>query len=64
MTAHELLTYLQELQDHGTDLRALAINYRHDMDSDVVPVRWVAEDLYDASTNRVLESIVFGTEED
>jgi len=62
MTAQDLYDFLRDLQRDGVALHRVEVNYRHDMDSDVAPVRWVTEDLYDAPTNMRLESIVLGTE--
>lgn len=61
MTGHELLSYLLSLQARGVNLAHVTLNYRFDMDSDVAPICWVGEDLYDSATNHVLESIVFTT---
>lgn len=62
MTAHDLLTFLTDLQAQGVDLSRVTLNYRwDDVDSDVEKIRAVSEDLYDAETNNVLESIMFVT---
>lgn len=58
ITAAELLNYLVELEESGTDLTKVVVNYRDNYDSDVKSVRVAHEDLYDAKTNSVLESIV------
>lgn len=58
MKAKQLLTYLQDLENHGIDLENVDVNFREDYDSDVIKVNHVAEDLYDEETNSVLESIV------
>lgn len=62
MTARDLLDFLRNLERDGVALHRVEVNYRHDMDSDVTPVRWVTEDLYDSRTNTRLESIVLGTD--
>lgn len=58
LTAKKLLTYLQTLEAEGQDLKKITINFRHDSDSDVHKCTLVSEDLYDAETNSILESIV------
>jgi hypothetical protein len=58
LNAKELYDYLESLKDQGHDLRLISVNYRFDHDSDVKGVSLVEEDLYDAKTNSVLESIV------
>jgi hypothetical protein len=58
MTAQQLINRIQKMCDeHGVDPRKVEINYRHSNNSDVYPVKHVWEDLYDAETNNVLESI-------
>ena len=61
LTAAQLLNYLILLEEQGTDLRKVKVNYRKDYDSDVKTIRSVDEDLYDAKTNSKLESIVLVT---
>jgi hypothetical protein len=58
MTAQNLYKILEEMKSEGIDLSKVTINYRTDPDSDVEVVTYVGEDLYDSSTNSVLESIV------
>lgn len=58
MTAHDLLTFLHDLERRGLDLATIEVNFRHDFDSDVTEVGGVCEDLYDAETNSRLTSIV------
>ena len=62
LTAKKLLSYLQKLETNGVDLSNVATNYRHNRNSDVEKVRVVEEDLFDAKTNNVLESIVLITD--
>jgi len=62
MTAQDLLDFLRDLQRDGVALHRVEVNYRRDMDSDVTPVRWITEDLYDSLTNTRLESIMLGTD--
>ena len=58
LTARQLLDFLLDCARNGADLDKVAVNYRQDFDSDVMPVVLVEEDLYDRETNNVLESIV------
>ena len=58
MNAKELLNYLLEL-DEVYDLSKVNLCYRDDRDSDVEIIQHVEEDLYDADTNSILESIMF-----
>ena len=57
MNAHALLNYLLMLKKNGQDLDGISVNFRIDYDSDVIPVNFAEEDLYDAETNRILKSI-------
>jgi hypothetical protein len=59
MTAHDLLTFLRDIERRGASLSTIGINFRHDFDSDVTEVAGVCEDLYDAETSSRLTSIVF-----
>ncbi len=58
LTAKQLLQDLQTLDMLGHDLSKITINYRTDTDSDVEVVTYIGEDLYDAETNSILESLV------
>ncbi len=58
MTAQNLYKILEEMKSEGVDLSKVTINYRTNPDSDVEVITYVGEDLYDSSTNSVLESIV------
>jgi hypothetical protein len=58
LTAQKLFEVLNELKIDGYDLEKVTINYRTDSDSDVEVITYVGDDLYDAETNSVLESIV------
>jgi hypothetical protein len=58
LTAQKLFEVLNELKIDGYDLEKVTINYRTDSDSDVEVVTYVGDDLYDAETNSILESIV------
>jgi len=57
ITAQILLEFLLQLESDGNDLSKITINYRFDEDSDVEPCTMVMEDLFDAETNNILESI-------
>lgn len=59
MTAQELIDGLNYIADnHGIKLTDLEVNYRYDFDSCTEDVGYLFEDLYDADTNSVLESVV------
>lgn len=60
--AKELLTYLLELQERKINLENLSLSFRIDDDSDIEPIGFVSEGIYDAETNSILEEIVFYTE--
>lgn len=62
LTAAKLLKFLLQWEKNGADLKTIKMNYRHDYDADVVPIREVAEDLYDEVTNNRLTHIVFVTD--
>jgi hypothetical protein len=57
LTAKKLLNFLTDLENDGHDLSKVLINYRFDSDSDVNLCKFVMEDLFDAKTNNILESI-------
>lgn len=57
LTAKKLLKFLIDLENDGHDLSKVLINYRFDSDSDVNLCKFVMEDLFDAETNNILESI-------
>jgi hypothetical protein len=58
LTAMKLFRYLDSLRREGKDLNKITINIREDRNSDTSEAQEVEEDLYDAKTNNVLESIV------
>lgn len=62
LTAKALHSYLSELENEGHDLSKITINYRFDPDSEVENITYVGEDLFDAETNNLLESIIFITD--
>ena len=57
LTAKTLLNFLTNLESNGNDLSKVLINYRFDSDSDVNLCKFVMEDLFDAETNNILQSI-------
>jgi hypothetical protein len=57
LTAKKLLDFLIDLEKDGNDLSEVLINYRFDSDSDVNLCKFVMEDLFDAKTNNILQSI-------
>lgn len=57
LTAKKLLNYLIDLEKDGHNLSKITINYRYDADGDVESCTYVMEDLFDAKTNNILESI-------
>jgi hypothetical protein len=59
MNAQQLFEFLSELNSEGVDLSKVTLNYRDDFDSDIAPISYIGEDLYDSETNSILESIVF-----
>lgn len=61
LTALQLRQFLNEIEAEGNDLSLIEINFRHDEDSDVVPLGYVFEDLYEQDNN-TLTSIVFYAE--
>lgn len=63
MTAHDLMSFLRDLERRGIALETLEVNFRQDFDSDVFQVAGVCEDLYDAETSSRLSSIVLYAEE-
>lgn len=62
MKAQDLLEFLLELEEGGSDLSKIEVYYRYDSDSDVELINFVEEDLFDEETNSVLTSIVIKTE--
>lgn len=66
MNASKLIRQIQELAiEHGVSLDDLSVNFRYDLNSDVLSIRHVFEDLYDEETNTTLTSIsLLSTNED
>ena len=58
MTAQDLYDFLRDIQNRGISLSKVDVNFRHDFDSDALPLQGACEDLYDADTNSQLTSIV------
>ena len=61
MNAKDLLEFLLDIQQ-TQDLSEIKLNYRHDYDSDVVPIIAVEELYFDDETNNTLTDIVFVTD--
>ena len=59
MNAQQLYNILSEMENEGINLENITLNYRTNPDSDVEVITYVGEDLFDAETNSVLQSIVF-----
>lgn len=62
MKANELLKFLksveQQVQGHGKTLEDVEVNFRRTDDSDIEPTDSVGVDLFDAESNKIVESIV------
>jgi hypothetical protein len=64
MTAKQLRDFLTQLENDGNNLAEIEVNFREDYDSDVVPLRYINEDLFDEETNSKLTSISLMYRED
>lgn len=65
MNAQQLKDFLLLLEKDGNVLSEIEVNFRHDYDSDVIPLRHINEDLFDEETNSRLTSIcLMHTEDD
>ncbi len=62
LTAEMLLNELLDMKAKHYDLSKIELSYRFDPDSDVEPITYVGEGLFDADTNNVLEELVFMTD--
>ena len=62
LTAKKLLNFIIDIKNDGHDLSKITINYRYDSDSDVETCTYIMEDLFDAETNNILESICLLTD--
>jgi|TARA_B100001778_G_scaffold334111_1_gene344459 hypothetical protein len=62
MKANQLLKFLQavdkQVQVHGKTLEDVEVNFRRSDDSDIEPTDYVGVDLFDAESNKIIESIV------
>lgn len=62
MKANELLKFLQavdkQVQVHGKTLEDVEVNFRRSDDSDIEQTDFVGVDLFDAESNKIIESIV------
>ena len=61
-TAEMLLNQLLEMKALYYDLSKIQLSYRYDSDSDVEPINYMGEGVYDAETNNMLEELVFMTD--
>jgi hypothetical protein len=58
MTAKQLIRKLTKIcNENGVDPKDVQINFRWSADSDVFRVKAAEEDLFDAETNNILQSI-------
>ena len=62
LTAEWLLNELLDMKAKHHDLSRIELSYRFDPDSDVEPITYMSEGVYDAETNNVLEEIIFLTD--
>lgn len=62
LTAEMLLNELLDMRAKHYDLSKIELSYRFDPDSDVEPITYVGEGIYDAETNNVLEELIFMTD--
>ena len=62
MKANELLKFLQavdkQVQVHGKTLEDVEVNFRRSDDSDIEQTDFVGVVLFDAESNKIIESIV------
>ena len=63
MKASKIKTFLsrieEELKYNNRTLEDVDVNFRFCDDSDVHKVKYVEEDLFDSTTNNIVESIIF-----
>jgi hypothetical protein len=58
MTAKQLINKLEKIcQENMVETKDVQINFRWSDDSDVFRIKKAEEDLFDAETNNILESI-------
>ena len=65
LNAQELLDFLlyvkANVESYNKKLSDVKINYRKTFDHDINLVDYVAEDLFDEQTNKIIESIILTT---
>tara|TARA_B100001113_G_scaffold265939_1_gene220809 strand:- start:11036 stop:11236 length:201 start_codon:yes stop_codon:yes gene_type:complete len=63
MKASKIKTFLsrieEELKYNNRTLEDVDVNFRFCDDSDVHQIKYVEEDLFDSTTNNIVESIIF-----
>ena len=62
LTAEWLLNELLDMKAKHYDLSKIELSYRFDADSDVEPITYLSEGVYDAKTNNILEELIFMTD--
>jgi hypothetical protein len=62
LTAEFLLNELLDMKSKHYDLSKIELSYRFDADSDVEPITYLSEGVYDAKTNNILEELIFMTD--
>lgn len=62
LTAEMLLNELLDMKAKHYDLSKIELSYRFDPDSDVEPITYVGEGVFDAETNNILEELIFMTD--
>lgn len=64
MTAKKLKDFLVMLEKYGHNLSDIEVNFRNDYDSDVIPLRYVNEDLFDETNNKLKSICLLNREDD
>ena len=63
MKASKIKTFLsrieEDLKHNNRTLDDVDVNFRFSDDSDVHRIKYVEEDLFDSTTNNIVESIIF-----
>jgi hypothetical protein len=62
LNAEMLLNELIDMKAKHYDLSKIELSYRYDPDSDIEPITYVGEGIFDAETNNILEELVFMTD--
>ena len=62
LTAEFLLNEVLDMKAKHYDLSKIELSYRFDADSDVEPITYLSEGVYDAKTNNILEELIFMTD--